>query len=163
MKLSFSAFEPMLRTMSQAGWYCSIQSSGCGSTLRVTPSRSRMGSSSSIERNQAASQASLVLRLVARPLRSATVRSGEAPRPNSLTMRRQSISTATSMAFFQQRTAHWRSSSKGLAQRYIGCSEARPTPAERIAALNSLMRGFVARGMTHQSRKSLRGDSSIWS
>ena len=66
-------------------------------------------------------------------------------------------------ARFQQRTAHWRSSSKGLAQRYMGCSEARPTPAERMAALKPAMRSLVARGMTHQSRKSERGESSIWS
>lgn len=67
------------------------------------------------------------------------------------------------MALRQQRTAHCRSSSNGLAQRYIGCSDAIPTPLDRIACLNAAMRSRVARGITHQSRKSLRGDSSIWS
>ena len=36
------------------------QSSGCGSTCRLTPSRSRIGTSSSIDRHQASSQASII-------------------------------------------------------------------------------------------------------
>src|SRR5256885_3638263 len=42
----------MLPTMSMAGCSCSNQSSGWGSTDSVMPSRSRMGSSSSMERNR---------------------------------------------------------------------------------------------------------------
>jgi hypothetical protein len=149
----------MFFTMSTAGCNCSIQSSGCGSTDSVMPSRSRMGSSSSMERNQAASHISPVWA----PCGPPAERSGDAPRPNSDTISAQSISRATSMAFLQQRMAHCRSSSKGLAQRYMGCSDASATPLSRIACRNAAMRSRVARGITHQSRKSLRGDSSIWS
>ena len=97
---SFSDGEPMFVTMSIAGCSCSIQSSGCGSTDSTMRSRSRIGSSSSIDRNHAASHSSFGFA----PDRSPTERSGDAPRPNSDTISAHSISTATSIAFFQQRT-----------------------------------------------------------
>ena len=46
--------------MSSAGWIVSHQSSGWGSTWRVMPSFSKTGTSSSIDRHQASSQASII-------------------------------------------------------------------------------------------------------
>ncbi len=54
--------------------------------------------------------------------------SGEGPRPNSEFIVSQPTSSATRIASFQFRTAVSRSASIGLAQRYIGSSEASCTP-----------------------------------
>jgi hypothetical protein len=87
--------------MSTAVTPSSTKSSGCGSSRSLIPSRSKTGSSSSIDRQNCAS-----LRLAAsgRPL-------------NSEFMTSQPRSTVSSMARFQYRTAACRSSSSGPDQR----------------------------------------------
>ena len=72
-------------------------------------------------------------------------------------------STAISIARFQCRTAACRSTSSFEAQRYIGSSEAMPTPASFSAFLKLLIRSGNTRGALNHSRKSARGLSSIHS
>ena len=126
------------RIMSTAGNSFSTKSSGCGSTLSVMPSRSRIGTSTSIERHHAASLASVVIPPAQQD--EQLPRSGCGPRPNSEFMVSTPSSTATWMAFCQYQRAAWRSASSGLAQRYIGSSEAIFTPCSVNARLKERRR-----------------------
>ena len=65
---------------------------------------------------------------------------GDGPRPNSEFIVSQSISTAMAMAAFQYRMAARRSTGCGLAQRYMGSSEASLTPASASARLKARVR-----------------------
>ena len=87
--------------MSTATRPSSTKSSGCGSSRSCTPSRSKTGSSSSIDRQNCASDRDACS---GRPL-------------NSEFITRQSRSTVSWMARFQYRTAACRSSSSGPDQR----------------------------------------------
>ena len=123
--------------MSTAGCSVSTKSSGCGSMLSWMPSRSKIGTSSSMESQKAASQVSVVPP-AQQELKEAKF--GDGPRPNSEFIVSQSISTATRMAFLQYRIAATRSTGCGLAQRYMGRSEASFTPLSLSARLNSRIR-----------------------
>jgi hypothetical protein len=72
-------------------------------------------------------------------------------------------STAISMARFQCLTAACRSTSSVEAQRYIGSSEAMPTPLDFSDFLKLRSRSGKTRGALNHSRKSARGLSSIHS
>ena len=98
----------------------STKSSGCGSIRTSMPSRSKIGSSSSIERKNARSDSS--------------ARSG---RPeNSVLITLTPRSTVIWMTRFQLRTAASRASSSGPDQRSTGSTEAIPTPASAHALRN---------------------------
>ncbi|MCZ7679006.1 MAG: hypothetical protein M5U28_09745 [Sandaracinaceae bacterium] len=141
--------------MSTAASFASTKSSGCGSRLRVMPSRSKIGTSSSMERQKAASLASVCVRAW-----HAQAAEGEGPRVSSEFIESHPSSTAISIAFCQYRMAARRSSSFGLAQRYIGRSEASRTPCSSRSRLSAVTRSGCARGCTHHSKKSERGESS---
>ncbi len=114
-----------------------------------------MGTSSSIDRQNAASLDSVAPRAM-----QAQAALGEGPRVNSEFMVSQPSSTAISIAFCQYFTAARRSSSFGLAQRYIGRMDASRTPKSERSRFSSATRSGYARGWTHHSRKSGRGESS---
>jgi hypothetical protein len=82
-KLTASLLTPLIRPM--ASWPSSTKSSGCGSRWSWRPSRSKIGTSSSIERHH-----------------SASLPAGSSGRPlNSLTITWTPSSTVISMARFQ--------------------------------------------------------------
>jgi hypothetical protein len=133
--------------MSTATSPSSTKSSGCGSNRSCTPSRSKTGSRSSIDRQN---MASLRLACSGRPL-------------NSEFITRHSRSTVIWMARFQYRTAAWRSSSSGPDHRYSGRCEAIRTPAASSAFLNARTAPSSARGWRKNGVKSSRGESSMYS
>ncbi len=135
----------MPRMRSTAARPSSMKSSGCGSSTSRTPSRSKTGRSSSIDRQN---WASLAAAASGRPLNSEFIVS--TPR-----------SAVIWMARFQYRTAAWRSSSSGPDHRYSGSTDATCTPAACRARENAAICARSARGCRKNGMKSSRGDSSI--
>jgi hypothetical protein len=136
----------MPRIMSTATSPSSTKSSGCGSNRSCTPSRSKTGSRSSIDRQN---MASLRLACSGRPL-------------NSEFITRHSRSTVIWMARFQYRTAAWRSSSSGPDHRYSGSTDATSTSAAASSRRNAATVASSTRGCTKNGRKSSRGESSMY-
>ena len=112
----------------------STKSSGCGSIRTSMPSRSKIGTSSSIERKNARSDSS--------------ARSG---RPeNSVLMTFTPRSTVICTTRFQLRTAASRASSSGPDHRSTGSTDAIPTPASAHALRNSRDQVVVGAGVVEE-------------
>ena len=142
-----TAGELMPRTMSAATLPSSTKSSGWGSRRSWIPSRSKIGSSSSIDRQNIASDR---LACSGRPLNSEFI----TVTPSS---------TAISIDRFQYRTAASRSSSSGPDQRNSGSSDDTSTPAASSALRKALIVAASTRGCLKNGMKSSRGDSSMCS
>ena len=125
----------------------SMKSSGCGSRISSTPSRSKIGSSSSSDLRNIASAVSAAS---GRPLNSEFI---------TVTPR----STAIWIARFQARTAACRWSSSGPDQRSTGSSEAMPTPASAVTFFSLRTPASSILGYLKNGTRSALGDSSIHS